>query len=365
MICRIVSNGYGEDLIGTHVAKALMQTCPQLTIQVYPLVGDGVVYQKMGLTPVCQGLSLPSGGFIRSVRDLMGDLRAGLFSQSFGLYRRLRQERKGVDFTICIGDIFCLWMGRASHPTFFLSTAKSDTFMPHSGLECWLMRRWVQQVFPRDLLTHESLVTAGVPSSFFGNLMLEGLAPTGQDYGVSEYEHVIGVLPGSRDEAYDNLGRVLSLLDLDSRYGVMVSVAPQLERKRVEAVLDVAGYVHDSGGMFTHQESGGRLLLCTSFPDVLYHATRMIGLAGTANEQAVYYGHHVLCFPGKGPQTSLQRFQEQAQLLGPSLHLLEDTTSESLIETLMGMPGPEKQVPDSSAAMGMADCFFSFMSLGL
>jgi uncharacterized protein (TIGR03492 family) len=50
----------------------------------------------------------------------------------------------------------------------------------------------------------------------------------------------------------------------------------------------------------------------------------VIGMAGTANEQAALYGRTVLVFPGTGPQTTAKRFREQAQLIGPRIQCVAD-----------------------------------------
>ena len=52
-----------------------------------------------------------------------------------------------------------------------------------------------------------------------------------------------------------------------------------------------------------------------SFGDFLDLSDKVIGLAGTANEQAIHAGIPVFSFVGTGPQSSKKRFLEQQQLL--------------------------------------------------
>lgn len=57
-----LSNGHGEDEVGSRLAVALVQL--GIPVQALPIVGEGKAYQRQGipLLPIAQ--VMPSGGFI-------------------------------------------------------------------------------------------------------------------------------------------------------------------------------------------------------------------------------------------------------------------------------------------------------------
>ena len=70
----IISNGHGEDLIACNLIRALKKHNTNSTITVCPLVGQGHHYKQENQHPIIQNPSFPSGGFVRSLTDLLADL---------------------------------------------------------------------------------------------------------------------------------------------------------------------------------------------------------------------------------------------------------------------------------------------------
>ena len=67
------------------------------------------------------------------------------------------------------------------------------------------------------------------------------------------------------------------------------------------------------------------------FMDVLHQSSVVIGLAGTANEQAMFAGRPLISFIGTGPQSTKKRFVEQHQLIdGATTYLINSNNSNSL-----------------------------------
>ena len=60
------------------------------------------------------------------------------------------------------------------------------------------------------------------------------------------------------------------------------------------------------------------------FEDIIARAEVLIGLAGTANEQAVGMGKPVVSFAGTGPQTTVTRMTKQEMMLGGSVRYIAD-----------------------------------------
>ena len=351
----IVSNGYGEDLIATTLGSAWQEQAPDAEIMAMPLVGNGHYYDKGQVKVLARWKLMPSGGFIRSLRDLFADIRAGLIGQLKAQWRCLRQEQAAGPVSLCVGDVFALVMGAwgAKGPVYFLPTAKSQTFMGHSKLEYWLIRRLATKSYPRDEATCREFEAKGLAAAYVGNPMMDGLADeTPLDWPVQDGQVLVGILPGSRQEAMGNLAKILDViahLAEPERYAFVVAKAPSVTLSEGA----VPGWRYEEA--WVHEKTGVRVGLSDQFKAVIRDARLVIGLAGTANEQAVFMGKTVLAFTGTGPQSTRQRFEEQQRLLGPSLRLLSGETSQALAKAIQAVrvPDPVEVTPESSAASTM------------
>ena len=83
--------------------------------------------------------------------------------------------------------------------------------------------------------------------------------------------------------------------------------------------------------------------LSSQFKTIINKADVVIGLAGTANEQAAFLGKPVLCFPGFGPQSTAQRFEEQQKLMGSNIHFVNSQNKDVLLTKLNELINQEKQ----------------------
>ena len=60
-----LSNGHGEDLIATMIAREVIAEGESLNIAGFPLVGLGKAYTGAGIPVVGTQKAMPSGGFLR------------------------------------------------------------------------------------------------------------------------------------------------------------------------------------------------------------------------------------------------------------------------------------------------------------
>jgi len=325
----IVSNGYGEDWIAARLCLALRALNPNIQFEIVPLVGEGLHYLKSDLRVRTQNPIFPSGGFIRTFNDLYGDLKAGLLGHIFEQRKILKTLDKKVDIVICIGDIFCLWMGHGTKiKTVFLPTAKSNLIDPHSKLEKWLMRRWCRLIYTRDKITCTDLKVSSLPAHFLGNIMLDKKVET-RPLPLNPNAPVLGLLPGSREEAYPNVDFMLScvndMLLSQPNLQICLAKAPSLSTKRLVEQAKQHGWILKSdlsqdNLLFSHEIlDGSTLVISENFESCVETSWVLFGLSGTANEQAVYWGKTVVCCPGFGPQSTALRFEEQHRLLGDRL----------------------------------------------
>lgn len=341
----ILSNGHGEDLIGATLAKKLREVAPELEINALPVVGLGAAYESLGIPLAFTGKNLPSGGFLRnSLGNLLMDLRGGLVSLTVRQIRALTKLRDDIRLVVCVGDVYLVLLAGffMRRPLFFLPTAKSDYIAPHWPVEVRFMGRFCSKIFPRDAVTADSLARQGLPAQFVGNLMMDALNFTAPDFNGVGNEWIIGLLPGSRQEAYINmvdLARVVTafreLVDREAEgrpTRFLVALSGGLSFSRIGEELTPLGWkdlppapeetVKGIVGHLEYEGGDGRVRISVAkgrFADILAASDAVIGMAGTANEQAVGLGKPVVTFPGRGPQFTEKFVRIQKRLLGDSI----------------------------------------------
>lgn len=331
----LVSNGHGEDLLGVILARALKSAAPDLHVAAFPVVGEGLRYHEDGWPVVGVQQEMPTGGLVREGwRAWAKDLRAGLLSLSWRQWRALRQLRNEFDWAIAIGDIYPLWLCGAvlARPVAFVPTAKSDYIRSHLRLEVAAMRRWCFAVFPRDGITAANLSSRGVPAFNLGNLMMDAVENVDAPFDAPQGKIIVGLLPGSRVEAYDHLAFMLSIVErTDPRaFFFPVALASELEPDRAAERAAESGWKwipaeasdEDSVSGWVGSLAKGDHVVPVyrhRFAAILHASQVVIGTSGTANEQAAGLGIPVLTCPRPGIQFSPKFVAVQKRLLGDAL----------------------------------------------
>ncbi len=334
----IISNGHGEDLMGAVLANVLHEMIPAALIRAFPVVGVGKNYCTYNIPIVGIHKKVPSEGLtMRSVKTLWQDIMEGLIILSLKQFRSLSLLKKTIDLAVVIGDSYALFMANRSvrKPLVFVPTAKSDYIKKHSLVEIQQMRKHCVLVFPRDVFTTAHLRKAGVPVQYIGNLMMDSLDITGRDFGVP-HGKMIGILPGSRDESYTNLVHLAQaaecLQTMLSEPRFLVAMAPNLSLEHFVHSLEEAGWRffptrprEIEHGVIARFQKGPCVLyfIKDRFGDLLSQSTICLGMAGTANEQAVGLGKPVISFAGDGPGFNDVFLRKQKCLLGDALVRVE------------------------------------------
>lgn len=346
----IVSNGHGEDALGTTLARTLADTLgKRASLLAFPLVGAGRPYQAAGLPMVGVQQPMPSGGITRNgMKALVRDVGAGLFGLTWRQAAALRQLRGDVAMAITVGDVFPLWLclRNLQVPIAHVPTAKSDHIRPHFPWEVRLMRRHqVVAVFPRDERTTRGLAAKGVRAHFCGNLMMDGLQASGKPLPLRD---PIVVLPGSRDEAYANLRALLQASAYLTPQQFAVPLAPGLRADKAIESLRPDGWHPASGadpavpGLQARLKRQGHFLwlFAGRFHDLLHAALLVVGTTGTGNEQAAGLGKAVIACPGQGVQFTPRILATQKRLLGDALHVVDSKPQRlaAAIERIAGDP---------------------------
>ena len=321
---RVISNGFGEDLIACKIIDAFGSN--SVTFDAFPLVGQGNEYKKRQIRLKLQQTVLPSGGFLLKIKDIFRDLRHGLLSQF--VYQRQVILDHQADYQLVVGDIYALYMAsKSSAPIIFFPTAKTERAIPHWGIEFGFIRKNCSMVFPRDTETHQKMLQKGISSYFFGNPMFDGM-----DSKCSKPEVLtIGLLPGSRDEGLLNLAlilQVISQLKLTKSCAFKVALPPHFTDDQLIHLTNDLPWTFMNNGQerrFTHNLL--KVIVSSQFFDVLQESSLIIGLAGTANEQAMFAKRPVVSFIGCGPQSSRKRFKQQALLIEGAKHIFIDSNN--------------------------------------
>jgi uncharacterized protein (TIGR03492 family) len=314
------SNGHGEDRSAALIAEQVRAREPRWDILGAPLVGDGSSYLAKTIPVAIRGASMPSGGFsMASASAFLRDLPA--LAAYPRIVHGLRRVVRPGDRTVVVGDVFALLLARAAIGPVdaFLALAKSNVHMPHSALERRLVHRWGGDVLTRDPETASALRGAGVQARCLGNPLMDDLEPR---HPLPPGPPLVALLPGSRPEAVGNLGVLLDIVDhLPPTVAYAVALPAWLTS---EAAAGPAGR---HGWTTRHDllQKGGRSvrLYHDRFADVIRASAVVLGMAGTANEQAAGLGHVVVTCIGTGPQSTRSRLRSQERLLGGAAILVD------------------------------------------
>ncbi len=321
-----VSNGVGEDLIASRIIASL--PAGEITITAYPLAGLGAYPAAIPLLDPRR--ELPSGGFsLRTgLRGLGADLASGMIRLWLAQRRTLAAQRGQIEFAVAVGDVYCLRMARLAAPRAALvATADSVRIRPYGRLERRVLRRHARRTFVRDPETAAALAAAGLPATSAGNVMMDLMECTGETFGLPADAPVVTLLPGSRRDAPENaalLARAASTIAGEvPRVRFLLTVAPTVSGAPMRArlrTLDQAVMISDEDVRI----AGAHLRLTALFADAAARAQVVIGMAGTASEQAAGLGKPVIAFPGPGPQFGPEFLAAQHRLLGDAIVPVRD-----------------------------------------
>jgi len=384
-----ISNGHGEDIIAARICMELEKL--GFKAIALPMVGMGHAYTKASISIVEQVTqAMPSGGFVRmDSRQLARDVKSGLVGltrkQLGFVWKWSRDRRNGKRLILAVGDIVPLlfaWLpaklGGCDYA--FVATAKSEYYWrdrksclpdvkkPFGGSIFFPWERALMNsdrckaIFVRDLLTAEILNRDfKLPAIYLGNSMMDGLEPKGIDFGIGEDEWVVAILPGSRSpEAYENWMTLMLCAQVVSRtiphnVHFLVAIAPDLDLEIIGQSIIQKGWLRLDETTFKVQNAR-LILLKEGFGDCLHQCHLGLAMAGTATEQLVGLGKPVITIAGNGPQFTRKFAEEQADLLGCSINLIDKPAqvADVLHEILQDSDYFQEVVRNGEERMGQA-----------
>jgi uncharacterized protein (TIGR03492 family) len=324
-----LSNGHGEDLSASQVLKALHITAPHVEIAALPLVGEGKAYRNLDIPIIGPTQGLPSGGFFyMDYRQLVTDFKSGLVGLTIGQIKTVLTQRQHYDLIFAVGDIVPqLFAYITGLPYAYFMVASSAHYEDRIDIHPLMKSARCREIFTRDAYSaeyfHKRKVTK---AAFLGNPFMDVLQPTGQDLFLQSGVPMIALLPGSRlPEAAQNFGLLLNLCVETTR-----SIAPQSVQFRAALVPSMMpllpeiaaeyGWKDLGQGKLQHPDSD-TIVMCfdRAFGDILQASNLVVGMAGTAVEQAVGLGKPIIQIVGEGPQFTYRFAEAQMRLLGESV----------------------------------------------
>lgn len=274
-----ISNGFAEDLVGAKLIQELCQIDPHLNFLAMPIVGIGEPYKNIGVELLGPHWELPSRGIAYGPEfNLKAELRAGAIKLYLGQIWSLIKNRRKIDFVVVVGD----YLGTLISGLFVKKpvTYLWVTLSHFDDLVKYFLKKYVVMIFSRwKQWTH----LPEFKVEWLGNPHMDTFEVTGDDFGLDRKLKTIGILPGSRQPAYNNLPvlkEIIQLISAKTKVNFVFALSPQINRAEFEKIDGVK--------------------LSYKFGDVLVVSDLVLGLAGTGNEQAAGLGKPIVTFWGGG-----------------------------------------------------------------
>ena len=340
----LLSNGHGEDVSGALIGQALQSLGHH--VQALPLAGLGSPYRQAGIALLGRSHEFSTGGI--GYTSLRGRLTELVQGQILYLLRRLlRLLRHGhrFDLIVVVGDVIpviAAWLSRRPVATYLVAYSshyEGRLRLPWPCGELLASPRF-QAVFSRDQLTADDLTgQLQRPVHFIGNPFMDPVLTPAE--ALPSARQRIGLLPGSRrPELEDNLLLLLQLIEklpVAAELSLDLALVASLEDAALHALAASVGWQLEQG-VLSRPGTVPITVRRDAFQSVLQHSDLVIGMAGTAIEQAVGLARPALQLPGKGPQFTARFAEAQRRLLGPTVFCAPgDAGSSENIEATAAM----------------------------
>ncbi|MEG3860913.1 lipid-A-disaccharide synthase-related protein [Microcoleus sp. herbarium12] len=338
-----LSNGHGEDAINCQILHALRESAPDVDVSAMPIVGDGAAYSRSRVPMIGPTSPMPSGGvFYMNPLFFLKDVRAGLVRLTVRQLLAALTHSGRCNLVVTTGDIVAAGFARStSLPYIIFLSAHSSYYEGQVDLgfilNYLLSSEQCLAIFTRDALTATHLNQQGFKKArFVGNPVMDNLSPAGKDLQLKPGVRTIALLPGSRlPEATDNL---ILLLELVKQIAAIASQPVQFRAALVPSLMleldriaARAGWLHREGKLvfqeikqLDREKAATVEVICYSdaFADILQQSNLVIGMTGSAIEQAVGLGKPVITIPGNGPSFTYRFAEAQNRLLGDSVQVI-------------------------------------------
>ena len=327
----LLSNGHGEDLSGSLLAKYLVKRGN--LVEALPIVGDGENYKKENIRVIGKTKQFRTGGIgYNSLKGRMIEIFGGQIIYFFKKLYLSYKLRNKYHFYFVIGDIvpvFFAWFAKKDFFTYLVAYSSHYEGQLKLPWPCkfFLLSKNAKKIYARDFLTANDLTQQlRKKVSFLGNPFMD-------KFSIFENKAKtvlinIGLFPGSRSpECLDNLQLILKVLETMSnlKYFENISfkfaIVNALSIDKVRLILNERKWIYVEKKIKNNNLEFKYGFITVNFnwnlfDEILFKSSFVISMAGTASEQAIGLAKPVIQIEGKGPQFTKSFADAQRRLLG-------------------------------------------------
>ena len=327
----LLSNGHGEDLSGSLIAKELVNS--GYSVDALPIVGRGIHYEKEKIKIIGKTREFSTGGI--GYNSFKGRLTEIFGGEIIYLLRRLYltyKIRKNYDYFFVVGDIlpvFFAWICKKDFFTYLVAYSshyEGKLKLPWPS-KYFLLSKNSKKIYVRDLLTANDLtLQLKKKVSFLGNPFMDKFFFRDKELNKSDFS--IGLFPGSRfPEILDNFILILEILEAisDFKYFQKIefnfAIVNSLSSSKIREIFKNRKWLYlekiNENNLLKFEYKSLKVnLYRNNFDEILLKSRCCISMAGTAAEQAIGLGKPVIQIEGKGPQFTKSFAEAQRRLLG-------------------------------------------------
>ena len=327
----LLSNGHGEDLSGSLIAKELVKSGHY--VDALPIVGKGNHYERAKIKIIGKTKEFSTGGI--GYNSFKGRLIEIFGGEIFYLLKRLYltyKIRKNYDYFFVVGDIvpvFFAWVCKKNFFTYLVAYSshyEGRLKLPWPS-KFFLLSQKAKKIYTRDTLTANDLtLQLKNKVSFLGNPFMDKFFSREKKIKNSEFS--IGLFPGSRfPEIFDNFVLILEVLEAlsDLRYFQKIefnfAIVNAVSSSKINEIFQNRKWLYiektKEKYLLKFQYKSLKVnIYWNNFDKILLKSRCCISMAGTAAEQAIGLGKPVIQIEGKGPQFTKSFAEAQRRLLG-------------------------------------------------
>ena len=326
----LLSNGHGEDLSGSLLAKELVKRGH--FVEALPIVGKGIPYEKAKIKIIGRTREFRTGGigynsFKGRLYEIFGGELIYLLKKVYLSYK----IRKKYNYYFAVGDILPVFFAWLSKKDFFIYlVAYSSHYEGRLKLpwpcKFFLLSPKAKKIYARDSLTANDLTSQLKKEVYFlGNPFMDNFLKYKE---LKKSEFSIGILPGSRfPEILTNFILILEVLEVMSDFSYLAkiefnfAIVNALSPSKIRQILNNRKWIfvdeiNENNGLKFKYKSLMINLYWNHFDQILLKSKCCISMAGTAAEQAVGLAKPVVQIEGVGPQFTKSFAEAQRRLLG-------------------------------------------------
>ena len=327
----LLSNGHGEDLSGSLLAKHLVQRGD--FVEALPIVGDGENYKKENIRVIGNTREFRTGGIgYNSLKGRMIEIFEGqIIYLSKKLYLSYKLRNK-YDFYVVVGDIvpvFFAWLSKKNFFTYLVAYSSHYEGKLKLPWPCkfFLRSKNAKKIYARDYLTADDLTLQLRKKVFFlGNPFMDKFLTFKNKSKI--VPSIIGLFPGSRlPETLENLQLILRVLETMSNLKYFENFAFNFAIVNAISIEKIRQILNQRKWIYVEQTTNHKSIkfrygfitikfIWNLFEEILFKSKFVISMAGTASEQAIGLAKPVIQIEGKGPQFTKSFAEAQRRLLG-------------------------------------------------